>query len=140
MLATCADPAGKHGTPTPPLKNHKNIGFLSNIGPNPRKITKLPNQLSMFGQHRHASETPFKWRFAGWADDGPHIVVFGSSFPSSKYKQQKKVKVRPPLTKLSGSAHALEHWIFNNIRLSFTQQVNMQLSYLFNMPLKCSEM
>ena len=47
------------------LKNHKNIGFLSNIGPDPLKITKLPSLHSMLGHHQHASETPFKWRFAG---------------------------------------------------------------------------
>ena len=58
----CADPEG--GTP-PPLKNHKNIGFLSNTGLDPLKITKLPSQHSMLGHHRHASETPFKWRLAG---------------------------------------------------------------------------
>ena len=40
-------------------------GFLSNTGPNPLKITKLPRQHLMLGHHRHASETPFKWRFAG---------------------------------------------------------------------------
>ena len=49
-----------------PLKNHKNIGFPSSTGPDPLKITKLPSQYSMLGHHRHASETPFKWRFAGW--------------------------------------------------------------------------
>ena len=48
-----------------PLKNHKNIGFLSNTGLDPLKITKLPRQHSMVGHHRHASETPFQWRFAG---------------------------------------------------------------------------
>ena len=32
-----------------PLKNHKNIGFLSNTGPDPLKITKLPSQHSMLG-------------------------------------------------------------------------------------------
>ena len=48
-----------------PLENHKNIGFLSNTGPDPLKITKLPSQQSMKGHHRNASETPFKWRFAG---------------------------------------------------------------------------
>ena len=30
-----------------PLINHKNIGFLSNTGPDPLKITKLPSQHSM---------------------------------------------------------------------------------------------
>ena len=28
----------------PHLKNHKNIGFLSNTGPDPLKITKIPSQ------------------------------------------------------------------------------------------------
>ena len=32
--STCADPEGGTGVRTP-LKNHKNIGFLSNIGPDP---------------------------------------------------------------------------------------------------------
>ena len=50
-----------------PWKNNKNIGFLSNTGPDPLKITKLhvPSNHSMLGHYRHASETPFKWRFAG---------------------------------------------------------------------------
>ena len=33
----------------PPLKNHKNIGFLSNTGPDPLKITKISSQHSMLG-------------------------------------------------------------------------------------------
>ena len=48
-----------------PLENHKNIGFFSNTGLDPLKIVKLPSQLSIFGHNRHASETPFKWWFAG---------------------------------------------------------------------------
>ena len=54
------------------LKNHKNIGFLRNTGLDLLKITKLPSQHSMLGHHRHASETPFKWRWL--ADDGPLIL------------------------------------------------------------------
>ena len=46
----------------PPMVNYKNVGFLSNTGPDPLKITKLPNQYSMLGHHRPASETPFRWR------------------------------------------------------------------------------
>ena len=70
-LSAWADPeggtqGGGQGVRTPPpLKNQKNIGFLSNSGPDPLKIRKLPNQQSMLGHHQHASETPFKWRFAG---------------------------------------------------------------------------
>ena len=53
-------------TPTPPppppdLENHKNIGFLTNTGPDPLRITKLQRQHSMLGHHGHASETPFTW-------------------------------------------------------------------------------
>ena len=44
---------GRGSGPPPPLKNHKNIRFLSNSGPDPLK------------NHQHASETLFKWRFAG---------------------------------------------------------------------------
>ena len=50
----------------PPLKNHKNIEFLSSTaGPDPLKITKLQSQHSMLGHLWHYAETPFKWRFAG---------------------------------------------------------------------------
>ena len=34
-----------------PLKNRKNIGFLSNTGLDPLKISKLPSQHSMLGHH-----------------------------------------------------------------------------------------
>ena len=43
----------------------QNIGFPSNIDPDPLNITKLPSQHSMLGHYRHASETQFQWRFAG---------------------------------------------------------------------------
>ena len=63
--SACADPEGG----LDPLENHKNIVFLSNTGPPTiplnRKATKPPSQLSILGHNRHASETPFKWRFAG---------------------------------------------------------------------------
>ena len=49
----------------PLMKNiTKNIRFLCNTGQDPLKITKLLNQHSMLGHHRHAREKPFKWRFA----------------------------------------------------------------------------
>ena len=65
LLYAWADPeGGGTGVQTTP-KNPKYIGFLSNTGPDPLKITKLPSQHSTLGNYRHASETPFKWRFAG---------------------------------------------------------------------------
>ena len=76
-----ADPEGGQGD-GPPLKTHKNLGFLSNTGSDPLKITKLPSQYSMLGHHQPASETSFKWRFAGGLINGQLIVLFGSFLPS----------------------------------------------------------
>ena len=91
---------GGQGVQTP-LKNNKNIGFLSNTGLGPLKITKLPSQHSMLGHHWHASKTPFKWRFAG----GQMMArLFRSSLPSStkpppqknpKKPKKKNIKVGP---------------------------------------------
>ena len=66
MIISCANPEGGwgQGSGLSHLKSHKSIVFLSNTGPNPqKKITK--SQHSMLGHHWHASETPFKWYFAG---------------------------------------------------------------------------
>ena len=84
----CRSRGGDRGS-GPPLENYKNIGFLSNIGPDPLKITKLPIQHSMLGHHRPARDTPFK------------CVNSGISHQTKK----KVVKVGPTLTKLSGSAY-----------------------------------
>ena len=62
--SSCADPEEGQGVRTPTEKS-QNIGFLSNTGPDPLKITELQSQLSMLGHNQYASETPFKWRFAG---------------------------------------------------------------------------
>ena len=59
--SSSADPEGVRT----PLENSKNIGFLSNTGPDPLIFTELPIQDSMLGHYWPASETPFKWRFAG---------------------------------------------------------------------------
>ena len=64
------------GDPPPPLKNHKNIRFFSNTGPEPMKNHKATMPLkpafkhSMLGHHRPASETPFNGVSLG-ADDDP---------------------------------------------------------------------
>ena len=105
----CADPEGggvDKGFGPPWKITKKIIGFLSNSGPDPLKITKLPIQHSMLGHHGPPAkrQMAFRWR----AVDGPLIVVFGSFLLSSNYKKEKKnfVKVGPPLTILSGAAHA----------------------------------
>ena len=54
------------GSGPPPLKKHKNIAFLSNTDPEPLKNRIAAKQAFNVGpHHRHASETPFIWRFAG---------------------------------------------------------------------------
>ena len=97
----CVDPErGTVGSGPSPLTNHKNIGFLSNT----LKITKLPSQHSMLGHYRPTSQTVFKWR----ADDGPLLVLIGSSFHSSKKQKQKNIGVGPPLAKLSESTQGVQ--------------------------------
>ena len=56
---------GTGGLDLPRLENDKNIGFIAIPCPDPLVITKLTGQHSMSGNQRPASETPFKWRFAG---------------------------------------------------------------------------
>ena len=62
--------------PPPPLKSHKNIGFLNNTGLDPLKFSKLPSQQSM------------------WAIFGGRkcqaLVVFGSSPPPPPPPKKKK--------------------------------------------------
>ena len=66
---SCADPEGGTGVRTP-QKNHKNIGFLFLSGtPENHKATKPAFNV---GPSWHASEMPFKWRFAG----GPMMARF----------------------------------------------------------------
>ena len=54
------------GGPDHPLpEKSQNIGSLSNTGLVPCKTTKLQSQHLVMGHHWPASESPFKWRFAG---------------------------------------------------------------------------
>ena len=114
LITMCGSRGGGHWVRTPPpLKNHNFIGFPSNTGPDPLKISKLPSQHSTVGHYgptsesQHStvghygptSETPFQWRFAGRS-----IMVFGALFPPKKQKKL-LIRVGPPLTKLSESAH-----------------------------------
>ena len=58
--------------PPPPEKSQKYRFFEQYWSGSPEKSKKLPSQHSMLGHHWHASETPFKWRFAG----GPMMTLF----------------------------------------------------------------
>ena len=64
-------------------------------------IFEKRSQYSMMGHHRPDQQQTFRGR----ADDGPLLVVFGSSLPH--YLKKNVVKVGPPLTKLSGFAHEI---------------------------------
>ena len=86
---SCTEPEkGGQGVRTP-LKNHKNIGFLSNTGPDPLKNHKATKPVFNVGppsaHQRNTIEMAFRWQ----ANDGPLIVVFGSSLPSSTKNKQK---------------------------------------------------
>ena len=98
----CGPRGGGDRGPDPPLKNHKNIGFSSNTGPDPLKNCSYQSSTqwwAIIGTPAKRHFMAFCWR----ADDDPLIVVLGAFLPSSKKKNV--VKVGPPLTKLSGSAH-----------------------------------
>ena len=68
---------GGRGVWTPLLKNHKNIGFLSNTGPDPLKITKLPKPSFNVGLSSERCR----------ADNAPLIMVFEFSLPSKTKKK-----------------------------------------------------
>ena len=77
----CADPGGTGGPD--PLKNHKNIGFLSNTGPDSlenHQATKPEfNAWPSSARQPNAIEMAFGWQVY----DGPLFVLFGSFLPSS---------------------------------------------------------
>ena len=61
---TCTDPEKGQGSGLT-IKKIKNIGSISNTGPDPVKLIKLLSQYSMFGHLPHASKMLFKWNVAG---------------------------------------------------------------------------
>ena len=77
------------GAQHPPLKNHKNIWYSSNTGLDPLKnhcYQASIQCLAIIGTPSKRHFMAFCWR----ADDGPLLVVLGSSIPSSAKK--KKIK------------------------------------------------
>ena len=88
-------PADTDDSPPPPppsqKKYHKNIGFLSNSGPDPLKITSIilafNDGPAASAHQRNVIQMAFRWR----AHDGPLIVASRSYLSSSlKNKQMKK--------------------------------------------------
>ena len=72
--------------PTPALKNHKNIGFLCNTGPDFMKNHTATKPAINVGpasaRQRNAISMALRWR----ADDDPFIAEFISSIPLSAKK------------------------------------------------------
>ena len=115
--SSSADPEGVRT----PLENYKNIGYLSNTGPDPLKITELPIQHSMYGHYRPASETPFKWRFAG----GP---LMARSLWYLDLSSKKKRQSWTPSHKLSGSAdgHYTRKRVFPDLRSGYGEMIGFR--------------
>ena len=73
------------GVRIPPLNNHRYIGFPSNIDPDPLKIHKATKPAFNVGSSLACQRNAIQWHFTS----GPmmaHLVIFGSSFPSSTKK------------------------------------------------------
>ena len=62
-------------TPPPPLKNYKSIGFLSNTGPDPLKITKLPSQHGWGAQWLSGRVLDLRPKGRGFEAHRRHCVV-----------------------------------------------------------------
>ena len=83
---------GGRGVRTPPpLKNHKNIGFSSNTGPDLLKDCSYQASIQCLAIMGTAAKRHLM-AFRSQANDGPLIVVLGSSLPSSNKKNEKKAK------------------------------------------------
>ena len=69
-----ADPDGGQGVRTP-LKNHKNIGFPSNIDPDSLKSQSYIKPGFNGGPLSTRQENAISMAFRWWADDGPFLVA-----------------------------------------------------------------
>ena len=56
---------GDRGSGPPPWKITKNLGFLSNTGPDALKSQSYQASIHCWACLSAHNETPFKWRFAG---------------------------------------------------------------------------
>ena len=98
-VCVCVWGGGEQGVRTPPpLKNQKDIGFLSNTGPDPLKNHKDTNPAFNVGA---IIGTPAKRHLNGVSLAGPWWPNFSGIWILSLTKK----KVGTPLKKLSGSAH-----------------------------------
>ena len=78
-----------------------------NTNPNPLKNYEATKPAFNVGPSSACQGNTIKMAFCRRPDDGPLLVLFGSSCPLSNHQKQKKniARVGPPLAKLSGSSH-----------------------------------
>ena len=98
-LSRCGSRGGGGQGVWAPPKNHKNIWFSSNTGPDTLKNRKYQASIQCWVNNGTPAERhlmAFRWR----DDDGPLIAVLGSSFLSSTKNQNKKQKKKKTLSKL----------------------------------------
>ena len=95
---------GATGGPDPPLKNHKNIGFLCNTCLDPLKNHKATKPAFNVGPSSACQGNAISRAICWRADDGPFLRYLD---PISPHQLKKQSNLDPPLTKLSGSVHDL---------------------------------
>ena len=112
LMRSCADPEGGQGvrTPPPPLKTNKNIGFLSNTGPDPlgnHKDTKPAINLGpSSARQRNANGVSLLCR---WWPAYKGIWILPPLINLNwKKKQENVVLVGPPLTNFLDPRMAME--------------------------------
>ena len=104
-LCMCGSRGGGQGLRTPPSGKSKKYRCFSSTGPDPLKIVNLSSQHSIFGHNLHASENGVSLAGRWWpANSGFWIIPPPFSL---KKKKKKRCQSWTPLTKLSGSAHAV---------------------------------
>ena len=73
--------------PQPPLKNHKNIGFLSSTSPGLLKNHKVTQPTFNVGPSLARQGNTIKMAFPWRADGGLLLVLFGSPLSLSPHKK-----------------------------------------------------
>ena len=129
---------GTGGPDPPPMKNHKNIGFLTNTGPVPLKTHKMLGHVGpSSARQRNAIAMAFRWR----TDDGPFISVLYLD-PLSSYQLKmiiiikKRSQICAPLLKnRSRSAHASLRYI---VRLSLYSIMQLKSRCILSLQLRMS--
>ena len=76
-----------------PLKNHKNIGFLSNTGLDPLKNHKATKPAFNVGPASACQQNVISMALRWLADDGRFIAAFIYSIPHQQKKKKKKKKL-----------------------------------------------